>query len=132
MREGRAIQTHLSLNKRAFIEKDAVARTFAKLMMAGNVKTALRYLSDNHDVGLLSLDEQSAEGMTVCQALKAKHPAPGEVKVDAQLPQDSSGTNSTHPVIFERITGILSEQRLFVLKDQQVLRALTRPAGVAS
>ena len=72
MREGRAIQTHLSLNKRAFIEKDAVARTFAKLMMAGNVKAALRYLSDNHDMVLLSLDEQSAEGMTVREALKSE------------------------------------------------------------
>ena len=105
LREGRAIQSHLNEGSSKWTSQEAVAKAFAKLMMAGKVKAALRYLSDNQNAGLVSLDEQVSEIVTVREILKEKHPTPREVNADALLSKSSVVANSTHPVIFESITG---------------------------
>ena len=60
----------------------ATASVFARLIMQGKVNSALRYLSDNQDVGLLSLDEQVG-GESVHDILRAKHPTPREAQAEA-------------------------------------------------
>ena len=106
LREGRAIQNHLRTGPRVNRE-DAVARIFARLVMEGKINAAMRYLSDNQDVGLLSLDEMTGSGEeTVRDALRAKHPAPREVRPEALISSSTlEGRQDTHPVVFGNITG---------------------------
>ena len=82
-----------------------MAKAFAKLMMTGKVKAALRYLADNQNAGLVSLDEMASENMTVREILQEKHPPPKEVHADALLSTSNTVSNPTHPVVFESITG---------------------------
>ena len=53
IREGRMIQQHICRSRK--IEPLNKAKIFAKLVMEGQIKAALRYLSDNDSKGLLPL-----------------------------------------------------------------------------
>ena len=108
LREGRTIQHHMRMNTyrrtSAMAREKETAGVFARLIMEGKVNSALRYLSDNQDVGLLSLDDQMGEE-TVRDLLRAKHPAPREVQVEALICSESLTEPDVHPVLFDNITG---------------------------
>ena len=108
MREGRTLQKqleHRSTNRRAR-DDDSALRSFTKLMLEGNVRAALRFLSDNHSGRVLSLDECVDESgqRTAREVLGDKHPAARELQAAALL-TTSDDPPSVHPVYFERITG---------------------------
>ena len=106
LREGRTIQHHISTSRRTsmYDREKAAASAFARLIMQGKVNSALRYLSDNQDVGLLSLDEQVG-GESVRNILRAKHPTPREVQAEALIGPNVLTEPDVHPILFERITG---------------------------
>lgn len=110
MREGRAIQKQLharKLNNLSDDEQEAHnARIFAKLIFEGKIHSALRFLSDNHGGGVLSLDERldPSADQTVRDVLRDKHPPKRMVSPEAlitthELPPE------VHPVLFESLTG---------------------------
>lgn len=108
LREGRTIQNHLKTGRKisAKDRENAVARIFSRLVMEGKINAALRYLSDNQDVGLLSLDELTGSGdETVREALKGKHPAPRDVQPESLICSDTVREQDTHPILFDNITG---------------------------
>ena len=74
------------------------------MMMKGRVRAALRFLSDNSDKGLLSLNDTvgDASGNTIRDVLEEKHPCPGPVHPEA-LVEDRDDDNF-HPVIYDGIT----------------------------
>ena len=60
------------------LDEDHVAHIFSKLMMAGKVKSALRFITDNSRGGILKLDDQVTvqnEKIQVREILQLKHPA---------------------------------------------------------
>ena len=56
-----------------------LSKSFAKLMMHGKVKAALRLLSNEQSGGVLELSEN------VINALEEKHPHPASIKHDSFL-----------------------------------------------
>ena len=111
MRECRAIQEHLRKNTTHVNAKkeDSALRGFTKLMLLGNIRGALRVLSQTHSGGVLSLSEQiEANGgkRTVLDILKEKHPQmPAEANEEALADITSAAALPFHPVLFEKITG---------------------------
>ena len=73
VREGRAIQQRLRTNPRPDSD-DKAAKVFARLMLEGKVRAALRYLSDHEMNGVLPLDDTLDSGESVLEELHAKHP----------------------------------------------------------
>ena len=107
MREASTIQCHLPVqrNETDTEQEERLARMFSRLVMEGKMNTALRYLSDNYQGGLLSLDERlEPSGQTVREILGEKHPSPREVNTEALLSTEDVSSN-VHPVLFESITG---------------------------
>ena len=110
VREGRTIQKQL----RAFTTRNLTeeeqdgrkAKIFAKLVFEGKIHSALRYLSDNHGGGVLSLDERvnSAENRSVRDVLRDKHPPKRAASREA-LVSNTDTPPEVHPVLFERLTG---------------------------
>ena len=65
--------------KKGMVERDTTsARTFARLMEVGNVKVAVRMVSDVPTQGSLSLKSIQPDGQTVKEHLLEKHPAMAE------------------------------------------------------
>lgn len=84
------------------------ARTFARLVHGGKMKSALRLLSPNGRGRVLDLNEvvppSSAEEnnhMTVLDVLKSKHPAGRPAAPEAIL---QGIAPETHPIVFEKLT----------------------------
>jgi len=82
------------------------AKVFAKLVFEGKIHSALRYLSDNHGGGVMSLDEPAnpaVSNRSVRDVLRDKHPekrmASPEVLVTTVEPPPD-----VHPVRFEPLT----------------------------
>ena len=77
LHEGNTIQSRLKqMHDR---DRDATsARTFARLMEVGNVKAAIRMVSDGPTQGSLSLNSTQPDGRTVKEHLLEKHPARAE------------------------------------------------------
>ena len=69
------------------------------MMLEGCVRAALKFLSNNSDIGLLSLDETS--GKTVRDILNDKHPDPRPAHLEALI--GDIDNDSFHPVIFDNI-----------------------------
>ena len=68
---------HLDQSKK-LLDEDHVAHIFSKLMMAGKVKSALRFITDNSRGGILKLDDHVTvqnEKIQVREILQSKHPA---------------------------------------------------------
>ena len=65
IREGRVIQQRIGRSRK--IEPPNKAKIFAKLVMEGQIKAALRVLSDNDSKGLLPLSDD------VMEQLQEKH-----------------------------------------------------------
>ena len=80
IREGKTIQCRLpSTPTQANRSNEQRSRTFAKLMMEGKVKAAIRLLSDDSRGGVLTPDyllSTNPENETVLDSLLKKHPTP--------------------------------------------------------
>lgn len=74
--EGKCIQKRLDRISLSVSNKQATARKFHDLMLQGNVKAAIRYLSRKPSGSMLNLDDIISEsGQTTRDLLKDKHPA---------------------------------------------------------
>ena len=72
----------------------------------GNVKSALRLLSNGGKGKVLSLDPSSTS--TVRDVLLSKHPPPGPICPDSVLLRETpSPTHDPHPIVFDSIDGDL-------------------------
>ena len=112
VQECRAIQEHLrkGINKHATAKNEVGARRgFTKLMLLGNVRGALRVLSESPSGGVHSLSAQvevNGEQHQVLDILKGKHPqTPAPVHPDALVDSASTASLPFHPVLFEKIDG---------------------------
>ena len=77
LKEGRTIQKRLTSGKSR--KQTDISRIFAKLMMEGKVTAAIKFLSDNSDVGVLPASNE------VIQELKTKHPHPALIQNETLL-----------------------------------------------
>ena len=108
--EGNAIQAHLRSSSKT--SKDQVAHTFANLMMAGKVGSAIRILSQKSKGQILSLDSPAYTDQPsrrlVWDILCQKHPSPGPVHSDGILLNDPlPPDHDPHSIIFDQIDGEL-------------------------
>ena len=71
--EGRSIQSRLKSHRSASNSTDNLARKFSNLVFVGDVKGAIRLLSDNENGRVLSLDSLM-NGRSVKEILLDKHP----------------------------------------------------------
>ena len=109
LREGRTIQRHLPNLPRDPKSDQQLARSFAKLMMEGEVRAALRLISRLNGGPSLALDEKTkANGalMSVRLILKQKRPE-GKPVIPSAIDPFNPSPNEPNPVIFEQITGQL-------------------------
>ena len=106
--EGRTIQRQLIQNPPK--QQEDTARIFAKLMMEGKVRAALRIVTDSNGIGTLPLDkvvEPEKEKLeTVRNVLLKKHPPKQPPRPSALIEPDSPPPEP-HPVMFEVIDGQL-------------------------
>ena len=93
IREGRAIQSKLQINRKPQTQ-EAIAKSFAKLMLSGKVNAAIRLLDKTQPSALLEMNEDTLND------LKEKHP-------DAKLPDQSVMIEAeapfVDPIIFNNI-----------------------------
>ena len=104
MKESRAIQTRLlnQPSQKKDQDQGRLAASFAKLMFHGRTRAALRLLDESQaSRGVLSLDSESGEGLTVRQILKEKHPIGRDPSPEILL--QTAGEQSVHPIVFEPI-----------------------------
>ena len=106
IREGRTLQHHLRLN-RTSTQDGRLAHNFAKLMLMGKVKAAIRLISEEGKGSLLSLDEvvPGTDGSTVREVLKVKHPSAQQIVPEAIIQPNQTSPDSVHPILFESIDG---------------------------
>ena len=102
--EGRTIQRQRE--RRATPTNEAkpegqMARTFAKLMMEGKVKAALRLLAQDSNGGVLPMNNE------VIEALKKKHPARNPAVPSAVTMPISSSQDPSHFILFDQLDGQL-------------------------
>ena len=105
LHEGRTIQSRLNTCQQRRHDGAKVARSFEKLVAAGNVKAALRLVTEQSNTGCLGLDSLQPDGRTVKDHLLDKHPPDNPA-----APSTISGTPSVpepHPIVFEQIDGSL-------------------------
>ena len=94
LREGRSIQKRLVKTKR--IEPPNKAKIFAKLVMEGQINSALRYLGENECGGVLPLT------VDVMGQLKDKHPEAQEAKLGSLL---FGPVEEVHDSLYQQIDG---------------------------
>ena len=75
--EGRTIQRRLLSSKRR--SDTDVSKIFTKLMLQGKVNAAIKYLSENNDCGVLTINNE------VVDKLREKHPTPGDIAENSLL-----------------------------------------------
>ena len=101
--EGRTIQHQLKKTVRVSTNgakpEGQMARTFAKLMMEGKVKAALRILAQDSNGGVLPLDSH------VLEALKKKHPARKSATPSAVITSNSPSQEPSHFILFDHLDG---------------------------
>ena len=105
--EGRTIQQNHSRNHhRGRKPTQQTARIFAKLMMEGKVKAALRLINEDSNGTPLKLDSKisPSSNKTVRDILKDKHPQKQTRQQSAILTPNSPATEP-HPIHFERLDG---------------------------
>ena len=110
LHEGRTIQRQLLKAHGNTKSKRQTAQSFAKLMMEGRVRAALRLLTDHDTGGSLPLDKlvdpNTNPHMTVRDILLEKHP-PGQPLNPSALLVPDTPAEEPHPVIFDQLTGPL-------------------------
>ena len=113
LNEGRTIQTEFKHHfRQQNTNNTQSARSFAKLVMEGKMRAALRLLSQDNNNGPLPLDSQVEENgtaKTVREILQAKHPLQKPAKPTSLVDPDTQQqqTAEPHPIIFEKIDGQL-------------------------
>ena len=112
MIEGRTIQHQLKKrNTPSGVKPDGQkARTFAKLLMEGKVKAALRMLAQDSNGGVLPLNKD------VFETLKKKHPARKPAIPSAVITSNSSSQDPSHFILFDQLDGLMI--RKTVLKTE--------------
>ena len=111
--EGRTIQRSFKPSENARSDKRSAA-SFAKLMMGGKVRAALRLLMDNDSGGPLSLDN-IFDNKSVREILLEKHPN-GNPMDSSAITLPEFPTQEPHPVIFDQITGSLIRSVAFQME----------------
>ena len=111
--EGRTLQKYLKkpppYPSTSNHDPDKSGLQFAKKIFNGNVKDALRLLTDEDKGGVLNPSDMISIGditMTVLDALKNKHPQGMPASRDALIPPTINQVE-VHPVIFEKIDASL-------------------------
>ena len=110
MHEGRTIQRQLIRSKQSQRNNDERnARLFAKLMMEGKVRAAIRLVTQASGNGPLSLNnlanpEDPTTTQTVRDVLIEKHPPKKPPKESAIIKPDTT-SDEPHPVLFEELDG---------------------------
>ena len=106
-REGRVLQRSLETSRNLQFSDDQLASRFSRLMLAGNMRAALRLLSGERRGSVLSVHQNvvpdDPSSATVLDVLKDKHPPAADIDSDALISESERGPES-HPVLFERIT----------------------------
>jgi hypothetical protein len=98
-KEAQVIQNQLKQNCSKY--SDDSARKFAKLMLEGKVKNAMKLLSNSSSGGPLKLNNG------IKSKLLEKHPARQPPHPSVVLPRDNTIADSYHPIIFEQINAQL-------------------------
>ena len=116
LNEGRTIQRQFTQQRHSHVKStEQTARTFAKLMMEGKVRAALRLVAENSGGGPLSLESLVASNststtpVTVREVLQQKHPPkqpPTHLSIDTPNTSDTPRTEP-HPILFDKIDGQL-------------------------
>ena len=104
LNEGRSIQSHLKSHSRS-ISSQNLARKFSNLVFRGDIKGAIRLLSNNENGRVLSL-ETLMNGRSVKDILKDKHP-PSQPISPSAIYSGPSSQSDFHPVLFDSITSDL-------------------------
>ena len=91
LKEGRTIQKRLTSGKSR--KQTDISRIFAKLMMERKVTAAVKFLSDNSDVGVLPASDE------VIRDLKTKHPHPALIQNDINKVENSYFDNINEDMI---------------------------------
>ena len=108
LHECQTIQNRISTNSRRIQNKDSLARAFQKLVSVGNVKAALRLITEQGSDGCLSLDSSQPDGRSVRDHIMDKHPSGKQADPNAistEVPADDP-----HPIVFDRIDGPMVRQ----------------------
>ena len=104
--EGRTIQQRIQTSNQSPNQTKRLARSFAKLMLEGKTKAALRLITEQDKGGFLHLNNVvqigSAEPQTVLDILRQKHPVSQPAHPDALL-QAPDTPNTVHSVLYDRI-----------------------------
>ena len=105
LHEGRTIQSRLNTCQQRRDDDAKVAQSFEKLVAAGNVKAALRLVTEQSNTGCLGLDSLQPDGRMVKDHMLDKHPpsnpaAPSTISRTPSVPEP-------HPIVFEHIDGSL-------------------------
>ena len=104
--EGRTIQNRLIRSKHLRKDEDRLSFRFAKMMMEGKTRSALRLLQDEHQGTVLSPDSEieTSDGKeTVLNVLMKKHPK-GQPLIPEAVTSNKPTPQDIHPIIFEKIT----------------------------
>ena len=103
LHESQTVQSRLEVNQHQHQDRGKTGRSFEKLVAMGNVKAAVRLITEHGDRGCLPLDGIQPDGRTVMQHLIDKHP-PGQ-PADPSTISDCPPTRTPHPIIYEEIDG---------------------------
>ena len=103
--EGCTIQSQMNGYQSQHQDEGRIARTFEKLVSVGNVKAALRLITEPQGRGCLPLDSLQSDGRTVVQHLQDKHP-PGQPAMFSAI-SDHPLAAESHQVIYDQIDGPL-------------------------
>ena len=67
------------------LDDKPVSKVFASLMMKGNVRSAMRWLSERARGGVLDPMQELKKGLIVLETLKSKHPEPHKSHLSSRL-----------------------------------------------
>ena len=105
LHECTSIQSRLNHRKRHSQEDGQAARSFAKLVSLGNLKAAMRLITEQNDYGCLQLDNIQPDGRTVKDHLLGKHPP--RTPASPLAISDQSPAIEPHSIVFDQIDGTL-------------------------
>ena len=106
LREGRAIQNRIRKTKRA--NPPDKAKIFAKLVMQGQINSALRFLSDDDYGGVLTLTDD------VMRQLHEKHPEAQDAKLGSIL---FGPVEEVHDSLYQQINGEMIREAALRTKE---------------
>ena len=102
LQEGKTIQLRLGRLQKPKGEGE-LARSFAKCLHVGNVKAAVKLITEEENSGSLPLSSMQPDGRSVKEHLLQKHPPRQAASADA-ISQDEP-LPTPHPVMFDAIDG---------------------------